>query len=452
MTDPLPFQIEGVKRIHAFKDRALLADEMGCGKTFSAILAAVESKAFPLLIICPKSLKLHWKRQCWKHFGLKSKTLSSMSPYGTRLLRKHKILIINYDILGPWVNFLRSMKFKMIVYDESHMIGSLKTQRTKNCIYLARDVEKIIAISGTPLTNRPFELFPVLHILLPRRFSNPYSFGHRFCDADQVFGVWRFQGAKNLDKLHSILTRRCMIRRTKKEVAKDLPPICWSVVPVEIQNRKEYIHAEKDLIGWLAKTDPDKAHRAAQAERFTRFTYLKALAAELKMQAVMECIDAILAESDEKILLGVIHKRTTKLLYERYGQLAEIIDGSKTEKQRERAERRFKKEADVRILIGQIKVCGVGLNLPEAGVVGFVELPFTPGACQQFAARAHRLNSVNPVQVIYWISENTIEEKLCKIIQKKSRVLDKILEGKVVKAATLSILDELHKQMIRKKR
>jgi SWI/SNF-related matrix-associated actin-dependent regulator of chromatin subfamily A-like protein 1 len=450
-TKPLKFQRVGVDRLHAFNDRALLADDLGLGKTFQALLCAVESKAWPLVVVCPKSLKLHWKNQSKQHFGLKSTVLSGTRVFGSKLLRGKKIYILNYDILGPWLRFLKSLKPKMIVFDECQDIRTMGTAKCKNSMKLAKGVKKILGLSGTPLTNRPFELFPILHILLPDRFANPYAFGHKFCQGDRVFGRWKFSGARNMGTLNKILNKHCMVRRLKKEVMKDLPPMTWGVTPLEITDEKEYAHAENDFLGWLAKYDIARAARAARAERYTKFSYLKMLAAQLKMEFVLEEVNRILEESDEKILLGVIHKKTTQTLLERFAKWSVVIDGSKSEKQRQEAEDRFRKDSKVRILIGQIKAAGVGLNLPEAGVVGFVELPWTPGACQQFAARAHRMNSVNPVRVIYWVAAGTIEDKLCEIIQRKMRILDSVLDGVPVQDTSLTVFDELQKAMLKGK-
>jgi hypothetical protein len=420
--------------------------------TIQSLSFMYESKSFPAVVVCPKSLKLGWQRQAKQHMGMESRILSRTRPCRIQDLRDERLLIINYDVLRPWLPVLKALSPKLIIGDEVHMIGSLRAQRTHAFRNLCKNVPHVLGLSGTPLTNRPFELFPILNILRPNDYPNPFAFGHAYCESRFKFGGWDFSGAKNLRELHRKLLMTVMLRRLKKDVLKDLPAKRRYVVPVEISNRKEYERAEKDLIGWLAETSQARASSARRAERFARFTYLKKLAADGKMNSVLDWIDSFLEESEGKLLIGCIHRDIIADIEHEYGKLTTVIHGGKSSKQRDEAEQLFKYDKKVRILTAQMKAAGVGLNLPEARGVLVTELPYAPATCLQFENRAHRLTSVNEVDVYYLVADNTIETRLCEILEHKCGILDQVLDGVAEQEDSLTIFDEMEKALIAKQR
>ncbi len=351
MTVLLPFQKEDVARMHELKGRVLLASEPGSGKTLETLTLIKEMKPRLTVVTCPKAVKLHWQREAMLHYKMPVQLLSSTNLSLAKTLSREGIIVLNHDILKAWLPVLRGMKPDMVVADECHAFQSMKTQRTKAFRLLCQGVSKVICISGTPLTNKPWELFPVLNILCPQEFCSPFAFGHRFCDATMIFGHWVFNGAKHLKELHQKLTQLCMIRRTKAEVLKFLPPIRQSVLPLELPNRREYDKASGDVIAWLSEKDMGAAQRAARAEGFTRFGVLKRLAARLKLPLVMDWVDDFLIESEGKLLLGVIHKDVVATLYKRYSKLCSVIDGSKTDR------KVVEDDGTLHITIGQVRGC-----------------------------------------------------------------------------------------------
>jgi SWI/SNF-related matrix-associated actin-dependent regulator 1 of chromatin subfamily A len=292
-------------------------------------------------------------------------------------------------------------------------------------------VPHIIAIGGTPLTNKPIELFPTLNIVRPDKFHNFYSFAHKYSRAKRTKWGWDFSEARNLDKLHRRLKKLCMIRRLKKKVLKGLPPKTREVVPLEINNRREYGKAESDFLKWLGEQSPTKAKRARKAQELVKVGELKRLAAKLKLPGVFEWIDNFLERSDEKLLVFSIHKFMMKELLKRYGKIAVHIDGDVSPKKRKHAIRAFLNQHRIRILFGQSDAIGTGVDgLQKACHNGvFVEIGWTPADIGQPEDRLHRIGQKYPVNITLLVAHNTIEEKLCKIIQKKQRILDKTLDG-----------------------
>jgi SWI/SNF-related matrix-associated actin-dependent regulator of chromatin subfamily A-like protein 1 len=240
-----------------------------------------------------------------------------------------------------------------------------------------------------------------------------------------------------------------MVRRKKIDVLQDLPPKTRTVLPLDIEDRSQYERAERDLISWLMETNPLAARRARNAEEYAKWTHLKRLACRLKMKRVVEWVKDYLMQSDGKILLGVWHTDTTRRLLHSFGNCSTVIDGSKTSLQRQEAESRFKKDPKCRILIGNYKSAGVGLNLPEADTVGLIEIPWNPATCVQFEDRAHRMNSVNPVSVMYFVAHGTIEEKLCSINDRKMRITDTVLDGVTSQDSSLTIYEELMDALVK---
>ena len=310
-------------------------------------------------------------------------------------------------------------------------LGNPGTQRTKAIRKLCTEVPQVIALSGTPLVNRPAELWPTLNILRPDLFKSFWPFGMHFCGPRRIpFGSgWDFRGASHLDELHALLFKELVIRRRKVDVLKDLPGKQRHVVPLALTNPKEYEHAHNQFLDWLRKRDPGKVSAALRAEQLVRLGTLKQLAARLKLPFVFEWVDSFLKETDEKLVMFGIHREILGQLHRRYQKICVLIDGQVSSKDRQLAVEKFQTHANTRLFLGNIKAAGVGLNLTAASTVAFCECDWTPGAHVQGEDRAHRIGTTNQVSVYYLVAHGTIEEYLAQIIQEKQRVLSAVLDG-----------------------
>jgi SWI/SNF-related matrix-associated actin-dependent regulator 1 of chromatin subfamily A len=267
MTKLYPYQKTGVKMMEGFNGRALLADEMGLGKTIQALYYHKRNKKGTTIVVCPASLKFNWAREAANHIKQSSMIVEGRKPPTRAGFKRNRFIIINYEVLSYWVDHLKKFKPTLLILDECHYIKNRKAKRTRAVQALAKNIDEVIAISGTPLTNRPSELFPVLNLLRPDKFKSFMPYAHRYCDAKKNRWGWDFKGAKNLDELHEKLTSTMMIRRKKMDVLQDLPEKSRNVITIPISNRKEYDEAETDLIAWLSKFNIGKAKRAEAAER-----------------------------------------------------------------------------------------------------------------------------------------------------------------------------------------
>jgi len=247
-----PYQIEGVSFIEQKNGRALIADEMGLGKTVQALSwLQLHPNKRPVLIICPSSLKINWKREAIKWLNYCNPEIL----YGTK---PHPIngdiIIVNYDILFQWLPQLRKFKFEVIIADEAHYIKNFDAKRTVAFNRLSRNkIPHLIALTGTPIENKPIELLSIIQSINPSLFPNYETFIHRFCGGnDNAFGNKRnASGASNTFELNSILKKTIMIRRKKMDVLKDLPTKQIVKVPLEITNKLEYQNAEKQFIRYI---------------------------------------------------------------------------------------------------------------------------------------------------------------------------------------------------------
>lgn len=429
-TPPYPFQLRGVRQLHRMGGRCLLADEQGLGKTLSSLLYAVRHPELrPIIVVCPASVKFVWEREAAFHFGIRAEVLQGTRGQEGNILIPATLVVINYDIIWPWMEYLRGLKPKLVILDECQAISSRYTKRTKGVHELCKGVPQVLALSGTPLTNRPAELFPTLNLLRPDLFPSFFPFGIRYCGGRRAPWGFEFKGATNLEELHKIMSKNLMVRRKKEDVLKELPGKTRGVIPLEVTNYKEYQHALNDFLGWLLEHQPERVARAERAQRLVKIGYLLRLAGWLKLPNVIKWVDAFLKESDRKLVLFAVHKSVIQQLRKEYQGLSVVVDGSTSLKDRKLAVDQFQHQKQARIFIGNIKAAGKGLTLTAASDVAFAELDWTPGAHLQAEDRIHRIGTVNPSFIHYLIAKDTIEAYLVELIQKKQGVLSVTLDG-----------------------
>lgn len=443
-----PFQKKGVIFLENHNGRALLADEMGLGKTIQALAwLQLHRKKRPVIIICPASLKLNWEAETRKWIEYKNiQILSGNTPHP---IFNTDILIINFDILSYWILSLKKIAPQIIIIDEAHYMKSNSTKRTKAIKQLCKDIPHIIALSGTPIMSKPVEIYNIIHLLNPSIFPNKWTFLHKYCGAKHNGFGWDFSGATNAQELHQILTNKIMIRRKKKNVLKDLPDKIYSLVPLNIDNRKEYNEAEQDFIQYILDKIPSaskqlKKEKTENATILAQIEELKQLAAKGKMNFVIKWIEIFL-ESDEKLILFATHKFVINTLMLHFDNLAVKIDGSVNQKKRQEAVKAFQNLKKIKLFIGNIQAAGEGISLTASSNVAFIEYPWTPGKLIQAADRAHRINQKYTVNIHYLIASDTIEEKIAILLNKKQKVLDTVLDG-VSGATNSSILIDLLKE------
>jgi SWI/SNF-related matrix-associated actin-dependent regulator 1 of chromatin subfamily A len=452
MTKPFRFQEEGVGLINHFKGRALLADEMGLGKTLQALLHVNRNKKMrPVIIVCPASLRGVWEFQAMHHLNIRVDVVTTRA-IPKRSLIPPEIVVISYDLLPYWLETLKKMKPKIVIADEVHYVKSLTAKRTRALSSLVKVAKHFIAISGTPLINRPFELYPVLKMLNGRIWKSPGVFGRKFCGAKYTQFGWDFSGCSRSKLLHRLLKKRCMIRRLKKDVLKDLPPKIRNIVPIKLTKEQmaEYREARDDLIGWLRKNyGGHRAMRASKADAIVKVGYLKRLVAKLKLDAVTEWIENFI-HSGEKLIAFGVHRAIMGELVGSFWDRCALVTGEVPAKERETQFNKFNTHKECRVFLGNIQAAGTGWSAKKSSNVAFVELAWTPGEMTQCEDRAHGIGrGQKGVQMMsHWlIAQGTIEEKICQMLQNKDKNLNAILDGG--NNVYLDVFDELVKELLK---
>ena len=423
----LPFQAEGVAMIEAMKGRVLLADEMGLGKTVQALAwLALHPELRPVVIVVPAFLKLNWQREARKWIkGVNVEILSGTTPYKTT----GDILILNYDILSAWLKALQKKAPAVLIADESHYFKSSSAKRTKAIKKLGKGVNHIINISGTPITNKPVEIYNAVNMVNPNLFPNYIRFTEKYCGRKKDRYGWNVDGATNMKELNAILKSTVMIRRLKKNVLKDLPDKFYSYIPMEMDNREEYNRAEADFITYVRETRGDKAaKKAVRGEALVKIGGLKQLAVAGMLNQAVEYVKDFL-ESDQKLIIFGVHRATINKLMEAFPDISVKIDGTVNQKDRDAAVDKFQTDPNTKLFIGTMRAAGVGITLTTASNVLILELPWTPGELSQAIDRAHRIGQKEKVMIRFLFAADTILEKIAYKLDSKQQILDATLDG-----------------------
>lgn len=434
------FQKKGVSFIEAKNGRALIADQMGLGKTIQALAwMQLHKELRPAVIVCPASLKINWRKEA--EMWLSNPSIQILSGTNPTVPIIGDVIIINYDILNYWLDVLLAIKPQIVITDECHYYKNAKANRTKAVKKLGKNVPHFIALSGTPITNRPEEILNAIQLIDPTVFPSPWKFLQRYCGAKHNGYGWDFSGASNTEELYMKLSNTIMIRRKKQDVLKDLPDKIKSFISIDIDNEKEYNDARDNFIDYIHKTKGrEAAQRASNASILAEIEGLKQLSVKGKMKQAIEWISDFL-ETGEKLVIFAVHKSTINTLMDSFHKVAVKIDGSVSAVNRDKAVTEFQSNPDVKLFIGNIKAAGVGLTLTAASNVAFLELPWTPGDLDQAEDRCHRIGQDNAVNVYYLLAFNTIEEDIAELLDKKRKVLDKVLDG--IETDESSLLSEL---------
>jgi len=461
-----PFQKIGVSFIGEKNGRVLLGDEQGLGKTIQALAwTQLHPEKKPVIIVCPNHLKLNWAKEIKETLpGEQNVQILFGKTPNTPLTGDY--IIINYDILPNrhevvpgkktkqeikrtgWVDFIIDINPQLLILDEFHFCKSTSALRTKATRKLAGKTPHIIAISGTPIVNRPIEGFNTVQMIDRTIFPNFFKFAQRYCNARHNGFGWDYSGASNQSELHEKL-QSIMIRRKKEDVLPELPNKIYSYIPIELANQNEYKKAETDFISFLHTTKgATAAEKAKYAEHLVKIEGLKQLAVKGKMKQAIEWIADFLDSSDEKLVIFAIHKEMINALMEKFGKIAVKIDGSVSAENRDSAVRQFQENDKIKLFIGNIRAAGTGLTLTAASNVAFLELPWTPAEIMQSEDRCHRIGQKNTVNVYFLLADNTIENKISELLDTKRKILEAILDGKEAKNEQL--LTELIKDYERK--
>lgn len=426
-TMPFRFQITGMCFIQNNGGRALVGDDMGLGKTLEILgWLALNQKKRPAIIVCPANAKYNWAEQIAEHTYMECTILEGQKPS----VVSGQIIIVNYDIILYWVDELLKLKPSVLIMDECHKVKNRTAKRTKACSKLSRVCKHVIPMSGTPIINRPVEFFPVLNMMYPKEYSSFWKFAFRYCDPKPGWRGkgWNFNGASNILELHNKV-KNIMIRRTKKQVLKQLPPKRRIVLPVQISNVKEYTMAKENFLHWYKmEAGKHKAKRAKKAQALVKLGQLKKLSAEGKIKQACEWIDDFLESTDEKLVVFVYHRILFDALRKKYAKVCAV--GGKSGPERQKQVNKFQKNKKCRVFIGTISADKESITLTASSTVLFLELGWTPGEMDQAEDRVNRIGQkADKLNIYYILGKHTVDEYVWEIIKEKRKIINKVVDG-----------------------
>jgi len=422
---PLEHQKESIQKLVENK-KFILADDMGLGKTTSTIIAALESGSKKVLIICPATLKINWKREI-ENYSDKAVYIAEGKNFSTDA----DFVIINYDIIK---NFHDTKKkgesqildanFDLVVVDEAHYIKNATAQRTKLINDLVKKVDRLWLLTGTPMTSRPIDYFNLLSLIESPVAKNWMAYAIRYCQGYQfnVGGrkVWNVMGASNLEELRD-RTAGLTLRRLKENVL-DLPDKIITPVYLRLKS-KMYEEIMGEYYDWYDKNPEESKSLTVQ---FTKLTKIRQVIADEKVSQTIELAENIV-EQGKKVIIFCNFTDSLNKICEHFGKSAVKINGSMSKPERQHSVDSFQENDKIKILVGNIKAAGVGITLTAAEAVIMNDLSFLPSDHAQAEDRAYRYGQKNNVLVYYPIFENTIEGIIYDILNNKKQVIATVM-------------------------
>lgn len=455
------FQTVGVRFAEVSGYNCLIADEMGLGKTPQALAALrlLDEKlgnGAKYLIVCPAAVKANWGREFKKFLDAEPYELYGEFPSSVdaiNLLKgDYKYYLINYDILStmyiekseykdeqgfmhnksetrmPWIELINMSNFKAVILDEAHKIKNVDAKRTRAVKEL--QIPHRILLTGSPMLNRPPELHPLISFINPRLVGPYETFVRRY--------TYDKKTARNVDELREIL-KPIMIRRVKKDVMKELPPInrINHIVELSSEARTRY---NKVLDGFWSELDAWDGKPQSIQSILVQILRLKQVCAwdniEKTADLALELSDSMKDAEEEfyKVLIFTQFVNDPECVNGIRTRLADVgalsVTGQMHPGDRLGVIDRFQNEPDINFLICSIQAAGEGLNITKAGAVIFNDLMWTPASHHQAEGRAYgRISEPHSINSYYMICQNTIMEDIIELLAAKLAMFNEIIEG-----------------------
>jgi SWI/SNF-related matrix-associated actin-dependent regulator of chromatin subfamily A-like protein 1 len=430
-----PHQVEGVAFLLG-RRRAILADDMGLGKTRQSIVALTEAAPVgPWLVVCPASVKHAWAREIAA--VRPGDAVHVVGPPDPPAVGYTGWVVVNYDLLARVDALLEDLPWTGIVFDEAHYLKNHTSLRSKHARELVAAAPGAVlhALTGTPLTNRPRDLFPLLQLVghpLGRSFL---PFAQRYCAAHHNGFGWVADGASHLDELRAKL-QGVMLRRTKDEVL-DLPPKLRSWVPVAVPASTGRRETQRVVAGLLAGA-PGRDRVRLLAD----LTKARVAIAKAKVATTIEFVDGVVAQGEKVVVYGAFDEPVQRIAAH-FGEAAVLLTGATPTADRQALVDRFQHDPAVRVFVANIVAGGVGITLTAARQVVFNDLDWVPANHWQAEDRAYRIGQTAAVNVTYFMAEGTVDEHVARLLRAKAALVDAVVAGRGAPADGGDLLAEL---------
>jgi len=439
------YQKEGLQWLN-FLDKlkwgGILADDMGLGKTLQMLVffkLNIKKNDAPALIIVPTTLLFNWENEIAKfapslkahyHYGLKrEKTTDHFS--------KFHLVFTSYGVLVRDIEMLKDFKFKYIVLDESQAIKNPMSQRYKAANLLKANNK--FALTGTPIENSTFDLYAQMNFVNPGFFGDIKSFKDNYSNRIDKDGDMAISA--ELQKI----SKPFVLRRTKEQVATELPPKTENVLYCEMESEQRtvydaYRNEYRDKI--LKKIDDDGIGKSKMyiLEGLLRLRQICDSPALLKKESLQDKQSVKIQE-----LLRFITEKTANhkiLVFSQFVGMLQLIrqeldkhqidyeylDGKSSKNQRKDSVEHFQANEKIRVFLVSLKAGGTGLNLTAADYVFLVDPWWNPAVEEQAIDRCYRIGQDKKVFAYRMICKDTVEEKILHLQNKKKKIAGDIIQ------------------------
>jgi len=436
-----PFQQQDVDHLCSQRS-ALIANDMGTGKTYEAIardwnIRDQQQGAITLVVAPLTILQDVWKQHFDELTSLKTVVVDPKDRASS--WRKFKqaranVYCVHWEALRLMPE-LRVVHWDHVIADECHRMKNRKAQQTRALKAIPADWKT--AMSGTPVVNRPDELWSILNWLWPKKYGSYWRFFNTYVETVTEFAKGhqykRIVGPRELPRLHRELAP-FFVRRRKKDVLPDLPDKYYTEIKVDLtsQQRRVYNQMRDEMIAWIGQQEDEVLPAPVVIAQLTRLQQFAVAYAEYtdagrirlsepssKLDALMEILD----QTEDKV---VVFSRFKQLIHLGEGRMAEAkipfvsLTGDTAQDERSGVVSRFQ-EGGARVFLGTIGAGGIGITLHSSSVVVFLDRDWSPALNAQAEDRLHRIGQRNAVQVIDIVARSTVDlGKLQALDTKKS--------------------------------
>ena len=419
------------------KGNIINGDSVGLGKTFESIMYTETTNSFPCLVIVPASVKYNWEEK-WKEITKNKRNVSVIESKKDNDWNAD-VVVINYDIIGKkqgtgaTVRFeeLLTTEWKMIILDEAHFLKSSTSIRSKAAKKIAKENMIIQMLSGTVTMNKPIELWNLLVISRTDHFiaDDWMHFITRYCGGYRGKFGWVTDGATNILELNRKLRENCYIRREKRDVLEDMPPITKQVIHVPISNKKKYDLAISDFIKFvIEEKGEDAAERAMEAEALVALGMLRKLSIEGKLKAIEQYLKDWQTADNGKLLVFGLHREQLDYLSNKFK--CDLIAGGTSSKDKLRIVKKWQKDDNI-FLFGNMQSAGTGIDGLQnvCSNMLILELPWRPSDITQAIGRLDRFGQKLPVTVTFTLSDYNIDEDMWQMLIDKEYITEAVNKG-----------------------
>lgn len=437
--DLYPFQKVAVAFAEASGGKCLIGDEMGIGKTISAIgYAAINPEDRPMVVVCPANVKFNWKNELNK--WLPNEDVQVISK-GKDEVKHTDIVVINYDLMHKKQTELMCIAPRLVVLDEVHYLKNSGSKdkpvkRTVATLTVAKSSPKVIALSGTAISSRPKEFFNTLNLMRPEQFSSFWNFAQRYCDPWHNGWSWNFDGASHVKELNE-RTRDLCIRRLKSEVLPELPPKTRSFLPIHLtkSQREEYDLSQEE---WDRRINDHylNSEPLPPGMMLNMLSDLRHICGRTKIPFATDWIADYHRQTGKPIVVFAHHRDVISGLVKQLNAVkqyqsmnVDTITGSVSSKNRQNIVDNFQK-GEIDVLICNTVAAKEGITLTAADTVLFIEREWVPTDEEQAEDRVYRIGQESQhVHAVYLSIAGTVDEHFDRVVESKRQVVKAVLDG-----------------------